>query len=326
MQSSKTRLLFVMLIFGALMIGQGLLAQTKVVYRTALNKQLKPLPSEKFAFAIEERWLEKGVWKAKLINNETGKLMAEYAYADSTRKTKHGPYIEYYENRKKKLEYTYVNGEIDGPFEEWYSEGILYQKGNRTGDVYWGHFIQNFADGSLKMEADIDKSGNGTGIETLAKAGLKGKGEMSGGKQFGAWVYEDQTGQKMMEVVYNEKGLIDKETCFDANGNPITDKPCISDRRPDFPGGETGWQQFLQKNLTYPKAARKAEVQGIVQVKFLVKEDGSISNIKIIQSPDAELSAEALRVMKLSPKWTPAIEFNNTVPFTHIQNITFQLK
>jgi TonB family protein len=325
----KVKTCFLHLLFaylGMSFFPQTVFAQTKQVYRTFLNKSLKPLPSEKFAFAIEERWQEKGVWKAKLINNETGKVMAEYGYADSTRNTKHGSYIEYYDNRKKKVEYTYINGEIDGYFEEWYSDGVLFQKGTRTGEAYWGHFVQNFADGSLKMEADLDINGNGTGVETLAKAGLKGKGEMRGGKQWGAWAYSDENGQKMMEVVYNQEGTIDKETCFDAQGKPVTDKPCISDRRPEFPGGADGWAKFLQKNLTYPKEARKSNIQGVVLVKFFVKEDGSISNIKVVQSPDPELSAETLRVMRLSPKWTPAIEFNKAVPFTHIQAITFQLK
>ncbi len=313
------------LFLSLLWFGQKSQGQSKVVYRMALNKQLKPLPSDKFAFAIEERWKDNGLWKAKLIHNETGKLMAEYAYLDSLRTTKQGPYIEYYENRKKKLEYTYVNGEIDGPFEEWSSDGILFQKGMRTGDTYWGKYIQYFADGSLKMECDIDKQGNGTGKETLAKAGVTGTGAMKAGKQTGNWIYVDASGMKVMEVSYNEKG-IEKETCFDKDGKPITDKDCISDRRPEFPGGADAWIKFIEKNLTYPKDLRKAQVQGVVKVKFLVKEDGSLSGFKVLESPDPELSAEALRVLKLSPKWNPSVEFNKTVPFTHVQAITFQLK
>jgi TonB family protein len=304
---------------------QNVQAQSRVVYRLALNKQLKPLPSEKFAFAIEERWKENGLWRAKLINNETGKLMAEYAYLDSNRQTKQGPYIEYYENRKKKLEYTYVNGEIDGPFEEWSSDGILFQKGMRSGETYWGHIVQYFADGVQKMECDIDKQGNGTGKEMLAKAGITGTGAMKGGKQNGNWIYADSSGMKVMEVLYNEQG-IEKETCFDKDGKPKTGSECISDRRPEFPGGESAWLQFLQKNLAYPKDLRKAQVQGVVKVKFLVKVDGSLSGFKVLESPDPELSSEALRVLRLSPKWTPSIEFNKPVPFTHIQAITFQLK
>lgn len=325
MHLTKSFLLIINLLFSIWWFGQNVQAQSKVVYRMALNKQLKPLPSEKFAFAIEERWKENGLWKAKLIHNETGKLMAEYAYLDSLRTQKQGKYIEYYENRKKKLEYTYNNGEIDGPFEEWLPDGILLLKGMRTGDTYWGHYVQYFADGALKMECDIDKQGNGTGKETLAKAGITGTGSMTGGKQSGNWVYMDASGTKVMEVRYNSNG-IEKETCFDKDGQAITEKSCISDRRPEFPGGESAWLQFIQKNLTYPKELRKAQIQGVVRVKFLVKEDGSLTGFKVLESPDPDLSAEAIRVLKLSPKWSPSVEFNKPVPFTHIQAITFQLK
>jgi TonB family protein len=175
------------------------------------------------------------------------------------------------------------------------------------------------------MECDIDKQGNGNGKETLAKVRITGTGAMKGGKQTGNWTYVDSSGKKVMEVLYNDNG-IEKETCFDKEGKPITNGQCISDRRPEFPGGESAWLQFLQKNLTYPKDLRKAQVQGVVKVKFLIKEDGSLSGFKVLESPDPELSSEALRVLRLSPKWNPSIEYNKPVPFTHIQAITFQLK
>lgn len=301
------------------------LAQSKVVYRTALNKQLKPLPNENFAFAVEERWKEKGVWKAKLINNETGVIIAEYGYADSTCSIKNGLYTEYMPNRKRKSEVTYNMGAIDGPFAEWYPDAILMQKGNRTGEQLWGHYEYYLPDGTLKYTCETDKQGNGSGREFLAKVGMSGEGMVQNMLQTGTWVYKDSSGRKMMEVLYKENG-IEKETCFDANGNPLTGSDCKSDRRPEFPGGKDAWQKFLEKNLSYPKAARKEDIQGAVLIKFLVKEDGSLSGFKVIQSPDPELAAEALRVIRLSPKWTPAIEANKIVPFTEVQSITFKLK
>ncbi len=177
----------------------------------------------------------------------------------------------------------------------------------------------------MKYTCEGDKTGNGTGKEYLPKVGVSGEGPVQGMIQSGTWIYKDSTGRKVMEVVYDANG-IKSETCFDTDGKPVSGSECISDRRPEFPGGEAGWEAFLKKNLKYPKTAMKDNIQGVVLIKFLVKEDGSLSAFKILDAPDPELGAEAMRVIRLSPKWTPAVEFNTIVPFTHVQAITFQLK
>jgi len=72
-----------------------------------------------------------------------------------------------------------------------------------------------------------------------------------------------------------------------------------------FPGGTRGWLAFLQENLTYPKKARKKNIQGTVVVTFIVDTDGSISDIQVVSGPD-ELREAAVDVIKKSPNWVPA--------------------
>jgi protein TonB len=71
---------------------------------------------------------------------------------------------------------------------------------------------------------------------------------------------------------------------------------------PDFPGGPTAWSKFLSKNLKRPNAD---DVQGRVIINFIIEKDGRLTNLKIVRKLFPAFDAEALRVMKLSPRWIP---------------------
>ncbi|MBO4805369.1 MAG: energy transducer TonB [Paludibacteraceae bacterium] len=73
--------------------------------------------------------------------------------------------------------------------------------------------------------------------------------------------------------------------------------------RPTFPGGDAALMSFLKENIRYPEEAREKGIQGRVRVSFLVCRDGSIADVKIVQQLHPLLDAEAVRVVKLMPKW-----------------------
>lgn len=79
----------------------------------------------------------------------------------------------------------------------------------------------------------------------------------------------------------------------------------VSEVPPTFRGGQQGFVRFIGKNLKYPDAAREKKTSGTVKVDFIVHEDGSYSNFKVVQSLGKEFDAEALRVLKLMPTWQP---------------------
>lgn len=80
-----------------------------------------------------------------------------------------------------------------------------------------------------------------------------------------------------------------------------------------FPGGEAECMKWLQQNIKYPQICQEQGVQGRVIVAFVVNRDGSIVDVKVVRSPDEHLSAEAMRVVKLMPKWKPARQGNKAV-------------
>ena len=78
------------------------------------------------------------------------------------------------------------------------------------------------------------------------------------------------------------------------------------DKRATFPGGNNKAIAFIKENLKYPEDAANYGIQGRVIVKFVVEEDGSISDIEVVRGVYPSLDAEAVRVVKLMPKWQPA--------------------
>lgn len=74
---------------------------------------------------------------------------------------------------------------------------------------------------------------------------------------------------------------------------------------PAFPGGSDKMYAFLQKNKKYPQKGPDADKEGKVFVGFIVKSDGSIENIEIKRSLSPSHDAEAIRVIKMMPKWIP---------------------
>lgn len=77
---------------------------------------------------------------------------------------------------------------------------------------------------------------------------------------------------------------------------------------PSFKGG--GLKDFgnwVARNLVYSEEAFRAGVQGTVIVRFAVTSEGKVEEIKVIDSSHTMLSSMAIKVVKSSPRWSPAI-------------------
>jgi protein TonB len=93
-----------------------------------------------------------------------------------------------------------------------------------------------------------------------------------------------------------------------------------------FPGGAAAWLRFLNKNLRYPDDAMNVGVAGTVMVQFIVDKDGNVSDVQAIGGPEqGGLREEAIRVIKKSGKWTPALQNGRYVKAYRRQPVTFQV-
>ena len=90
-------------------------------------------------------------------------------------------------------------------------------------------------------------------------------------------------------------------------------------------GGFASLYQYIEKNLKYPKVAKENNVQGKVRIEFVVEKDGSLSNIRVIESLTPETDAEAIRLMQNCPKWKPGKAQGNPVRVRYNMPIKFEL-
>lgn len=90
----------------------------------------------------------------------------------------------------------------------------------------------------------------------------------------------------------------------------------------EFPGGLEAFYAFLAMNVHYPQ---EVDAQGKVLVSFIIEKDGALSNFKITQSLAPAFDNEALRVVKLSPKWHPAVQNGQPIREQFTVPISFTL-
>ena len=93
----------------------------------------------------------------------------------------------------------------------------------------------------------------------------------------------------------------------------------------EFPGGEDALYDFIAKTLKYPQAAKDSNIQGKVFVQFVVEKDGSITNAKVLRDIGGGCGEEALRVVKMMPKWKPGDQRGVKIRTQFNLPITFSL-
>jgi TonB family protein len=72
-------------------------------------------------------------------------------------------------------------------------------------------------------------------------------------------------------------------------------------------GGTEAWQRHLSENLTYPMSARMRGIQGTVLVSFIVNTDGTVEQVELVRGIGGGCDEEALRIIKISPRWSPGM-------------------
>lgn len=121
--------------------------------------------------------------------------------------------------------------------------------------------------------------------------------------------------------------------CFTALATAVaqqTEKPRgkvydIVEVMPQFPGGQGELMKYLRNNVKYPAEAQKKKIEGRVIVTFVVNQKGRITNPTVERSAHPLLDAEALRVVKRMPKWTPGRMNGEPVNVKFRLPITFKL-
>jgi protein TonB len=101
----------------------------------------------------------------------------------------------------------------------------------------------------------------------------------------------------------------------------------VAEEQPEFPGGMKKLMEFLSKNIKYPRISRDNGSQGRAIVRYTINTDGSIQDTEVIKSSgDIYLDKEAVRLVEIMPKWTPAKQSGKPVRVKYVLPVSFRLQ
>jgi protein TonB len=84
-------------------------------------------------------------------------------------------------------------------------------------------------------------------------------------------------------------------------------------------------QKFIQKNQRYPEVALDNNIQGRVNISFVIEKDGSVSVVGA-RGPDKSLEKEAERIISKLPKMIPGKQRGKPVRMPMAMPIVFRLQ
>ena len=100
------------------------------------------------------------------------------------------------------------------------------------------------------------------------------------------------------------------------------------ERKPTFAGGDANsFAAWVAGQIKYPEKAKNDKVQGRVMIQFTIGSDGAVTDPVVLRGLSEEIDAEALRVIALSPQWTPGYDASGkAVPVTFTIPVVFKLQ
>jgi len=123
---------------------------------------------------------------------------------------------------------------------------------------------------------------------------LESEGMCSGGVKYGTWKRFEWDGTPRADKYYTgttvESVMADKTVRIGAT----------------FKGGEEALFQFIREQLIYPETALKQNIEGIVEISFVIDESGLVREVKVFKGLNYFLDKEAERLVSSLPKWEPA--------------------
>ncbi|MGB0526067.1 MAG: TonB family protein [Flammeovirgaceae bacterium] len=222
----------------------------------------------------------------------------------------HGSYAEFYVmGGKPKIAGKYKKGQPVGKWKAWYENGQLkkeYSLAEETRESFPDPYREKLINYWTKDGIQLVKAGNGKIHTTHANGTVAWQGYYRNYDKVGAWTYHLPNGFLRHKEIYDNNKvngttylLENEQAMYHAkkiNYTQIEVKPRLAE-------SQEALFRYIQKNLRYPTQAKRKGIQGKVIISFFVEKDGSLSNVQVAKRVHELLDAEALRLVKESPKW-----------------------
>lgn len=236
-----------------------------------------------------------------------------------------GMYRELYKNGSRKQVATYVQGKLSGPVYNYYPNGKLYTTyvydHALPGSDFDPYKITDVNDSTGK---ELVKDGNGECVfyDKDFKY-IAGRGKIKDGAYDGIWTGEDQELHITYKEIYEHGKMISGESTDQQNVTVTYTKSAV---QPEFKGGINNFYKYLGHSIRYPPNCVRMGIQGVVLLNFAVEKDGSLHGIRVINYANEELAAEALRILRKSPLWTPGMMRGRKVKVAYNVPISFSMQ
>jgi hypothetical protein len=254
-------------------------------------------------------------------------LQMEGNYIDSACKIPYGIFHYYHPNGKVATTGSYVNGKKSGLWASYYTNGMkkdsaVFENGHVVGTrLGW------YQNGRLADSAILNQDGSGAEKRWFENGNLSEEGSYSAGhKRNGQWKFYHENGNISSIERYDANSLLSNQY-FNEEGKLVAAPNANVEIEASFPGGDGAWRNFLQYTLNpnAPIYYRAPVGTYTVVLQFIVNTDGTISDIQPLTRHGYGMEQEAVRVIKMSPKWLPAIQHGRKVKAYRKQPITFAI-
>ena len=99
----------------------------------------------------------------------------------------------------------------------------------------------------------------------------------------------------------------------------------VSEQMPTYPDGDAALMAFISKNLKYPEEAIKKKIEGKVILGFVIDSTGVVKDVSVLRSIEPACDKEAIRVVKLLPRWIPGKQDGKNVNVRYTLPVIFKL-
>lgn len=130
----------------------------------------------------------------------------------------------------------------------------------------------------------------------------------------------------MVNSSCNKGAVVEQVTGSKVEQNPKTEALQVAEVMPEYPGGKEAMFSYMVESMKYPKSAEKESKEGKVFVSFVIDKSGKVVDVEVAKGFDAQCDAEALRVVKEMPDWTPGKQEGKNVAVKMMLPISFALQ
>jgi hypothetical protein len=250
-------------------------------------------------------------------------LQMQGLYKDSACKIANGRFTYFYPDGKVSSSGKYVNEKKQGLWYSYHSNGMMrdssvYEAGEKTGTSMGWH-----SNGYMSDSALFNSNGSAIHVGWFDNGLPSFSGKTMTNKKEGPWRFFHKNGNTAALEKYEQDKLISR-IYYDEDGVQLTDTT-NKDRDAEFNGGIEKWKKFLEKNLQFPTGYKITNTDIVtITVTVLIDEEGNVTEPYVDIPFKPVFDKEALRVIKKSPKWLPAVSHNRKVKMYIRQPISFK--